>query len=263
MPINLNRDPFFDDFSEDKGFYRILYRPGYAVQVRELNQMQTILQNQVSSLGSYVFKNNSLVSGGAFHINNSANFVKVDFDEVLDSEYEGLTLTASNGVTATIITGYVENDESAFMVRYLSAADSDSSVTLFEAGQQLTIVETGNAINVLPANTNPIGLGSIFKIDEGVLFASDTFVRFPDSKIVVSGFDSSPTADVGFLVSENIVTEDDDPTLLDNANGTLILLLLVHIVSNIFLGLLSKILILMMMMTDLSSCIELKMVWYL
>lgn len=220
MPTNLNREPYFDDYSEDKGFYRILYRPGYAVQVRELNQMQTILQEQISRFGSYVFKNNSLVSGGAFHINNSANYVKVDFDNVLEEAYEGMTLAASNGVTATIITGYVENDESAFMVRYTSAADDDSSVKLFSPDEVLSIVETGEVARVLESSTTPMGQGSIFKIDEGVIFASDTFVSFPSSKIVVSGFDTNPTADVGFFVFENIITEDEDGTLFDNANGT-------------------------------------------
>jgi hypothetical protein len=220
MAIDLNRDPYFDNYDPDKGFYRILFRPGFAVQTRELNQLQTILQEQVSRFGSHVFKNGSLVDGGAFHINNSADYIKVNFDQVTEEAYEGMTLTALNGVTATIVTGFVENDESAFMIRYTSAATGDPSTKTFDANQAVTIVETGETFTTLTTDRNPIGKGSIFKIDEGVIFAEGQFIRFLDTKIVVSGFNQSPTADVGFIVSEDIITSDDDQSLLDNANGT-------------------------------------------
>ena len=46
-PTDFNLTPYFDDFNEDKKFHRILFRPAYAVQARELTQSQTIQQNQV------------------------------------------------------------------------------------------------------------------------------------------------------------------------------------------------------------------------
>jgi len=63
IETNLNQSPFFDDFNEDKNFHRVLFRPGYAVQARELTQLQTILQNQVSRLGSTVLTDGTVVSG--------------------------------------------------------------------------------------------------------------------------------------------------------------------------------------------------------
>jgi len=61
----LNSAPYFDDYSpEDKDFLRILFRPGYAVQARELNQMQSILQTQVERFGNHIFKDGSIVVGG-------------------------------------------------------------------------------------------------------------------------------------------------------------------------------------------------------
>ena len=47
LSTNFNVDPYYDDFDESKNFYRVLFRPGLAVQARELTQMQTILQNQI------------------------------------------------------------------------------------------------------------------------------------------------------------------------------------------------------------------------
>mgnify|MGYP003346681070 CR=1 FL=1 len=62
--MDFNVAPYYDDYDEDKKFLRILFRPGYSIQARELTQAQTILQKQVSRLGSYVFKNNSRVIPG-------------------------------------------------------------------------------------------------------------------------------------------------------------------------------------------------------
>ena len=45
LDTNFNVNPYNDDFDEDKKFLRILFKPGFAVQARELTQSQTILQN--------------------------------------------------------------------------------------------------------------------------------------------------------------------------------------------------------------------------
>ena len=45
LQTDLNLAPYYDDYDETKDFYRILFRPGVAVQVRELNQLQSIIQN--------------------------------------------------------------------------------------------------------------------------------------------------------------------------------------------------------------------------
>ena len=59
-----NTSPYYDDFNEDKKFLRMLFRPGYAVQSRELTQLQTILQNQIERFGNHVFKDGSRIIGG-------------------------------------------------------------------------------------------------------------------------------------------------------------------------------------------------------
>jgi hypothetical protein len=50
MAIATNVSPYFDDYSEDKNFYKVLYKPGVAVQSRELTQTQTIFQNQIKRI---------------------------------------------------------------------------------------------------------------------------------------------------------------------------------------------------------------------
>ena len=46
---NLNASPYFDDFNPSKEYYKVLFKPGYPVQARELNNLQSILQNQIEN----------------------------------------------------------------------------------------------------------------------------------------------------------------------------------------------------------------------
>ena len=53
---NLNVSPYYDDFDPNDNFYRVLFKPGFPVQSRELTSLQSILQNQVKSFGNHIFK---------------------------------------------------------------------------------------------------------------------------------------------------------------------------------------------------------------
>ena len=48
---DLNVAPYYDDFDVTDNFHRVLFRPGFAVQARELTTLQSILQNQVERHG--------------------------------------------------------------------------------------------------------------------------------------------------------------------------------------------------------------------
>ncbi len=49
---DFNVAPYWDDFAITNDFYRVLFRPGFAVQARELTTLQTILQNQIEQFGN-------------------------------------------------------------------------------------------------------------------------------------------------------------------------------------------------------------------
>ena len=61
---NLNISPYYDDFSKDNQFYKVLFNPGKPVQARELTTLQSILQDQIESFGSHMFKEGSMVIPG-------------------------------------------------------------------------------------------------------------------------------------------------------------------------------------------------------
>ncbi len=66
LKTDFNVAPFYDDYDEDKQYYRMLFRPATAVQARELTQLQTMMQKQVSRFGDSIYKDGSVVEGCNF-----------------------------------------------------------------------------------------------------------------------------------------------------------------------------------------------------
>ena len=76
-PTDFNVSPYYDDFSEAKNFHRILFRPAFAVQARELTQSQTVLQNQIEKFGDPVFNTGAMVIPGQVSIDTNYYAVKL------------------------------------------------------------------------------------------------------------------------------------------------------------------------------------------
>ena len=79
---NLNISPYYDDFDKADNFYKVLFKPGFPVQARELTSLQSILQNQLESFGSHIFKEGSMVIPGAVTYDNTYFSVKVNPDHL-------------------------------------------------------------------------------------------------------------------------------------------------------------------------------------
>ena len=74
---NLNISPYYDDFNKDKNFYKVLFKPGYPVQARELTQIQSTIQNQIERFGQHTFKEGSSVTGGGVRFSNAYETIKI------------------------------------------------------------------------------------------------------------------------------------------------------------------------------------------
>ena len=78
MPLKTFSDaPYYDDYTQSKNYMRILFRPGYSVQARELTQLQTSLQAQIDRFGRHVFKDGSQVLGGQPTFDNRYAYIKL------------------------------------------------------------------------------------------------------------------------------------------------------------------------------------------
>lgn len=218
MAIDLNTAPFYDDFDKAKKFYRILFKPGRAVQARELTQLQTILQNQIEAHGSHIFKNGSIVNGGRSHV-TQGSFLQIasgNIDVFVGKNIIGSTSGATGYVTKVSAATTINN------VSYSSALYLDGSTNgIFEAGETITISGTTTSA-ILNSNYNTFtGPAVFFNLDESIFYI-DGYFAFCDSQTVVISktFSADPSARIGLSVVSQVVSSDDDVTLLDPAIGT-------------------------------------------
>ena len=109
---NLNVSPYYDDFDKNDNFNRVLFRPGFAVQARELTTLESILHDQIESQGKHIFKEGSMVIPGQISYNNAYYSLQLAStfggeDIVLNqffNETAPVTITGStSGVKAKII----------------------------------------------------------------------------------------------------------------------------------------------------------------
>lgn len=121
MPLetNLNVAPYYDDFDETKNFHRVLFRPGVAVQARELTQLQTILQNQVERFGDNIFKTGTIIDGCELSIDTRYNYIKI-----LDNQNDGQPV--SLGLYANSLVVQESSNLQSLVVNYKTGLESQS-----------------------------------------------------------------------------------------------------------------------------------------
>ena len=229
LTTDLSVAPYYDDYDDAKNFYRILYRPGYAVQARELTQAQTLLQSQLDRFGKHVFKEGSIVIPGTFDVFSDAStsgpvrYVKVrdvdtgnnvvNIDNFLNQTVTGNTSNIKAEISIVVDGTETSSNTKTIYVDYLSVSDSNTSIRTFQEGEALTC----NAGTLIVASSNATGTGSAFRIAEGVIFAKQHFIYFPTQTVVLDRYNSNPTCKVGFNINETIIRHTDDASLLDPA----------------------------------------------
>jgi len=240
MALNLNSSPYFDDFDPSKNYNRILFKPGVAVQARELTQLQTAIQDQLSQLGSYSLLNGTVISGGAEKIKD-IKFIKItdsDYDGVaIDNDdlvnYIGYTLVGgTTGIKATIVDVATGSSAESPNLKtfYISYTDFNSQTDdHFRAGETLTLrsadLNNGKTFVVDSGNGNLpslkyYGETSTFSMTPAIIYLNDTFIRTGDMSCFVDRYTKTKKKKIGFTVVESVTTSGDDETLLDPATGS-------------------------------------------
>ena len=236
---NLNISPYYDDFNKDNNFYKVLFRPGRPVQARELSTLQSILQNQVESFGSHVFKEGSMVIPGGVFYDNSYFSIKVESDHLglpislYSTELKGKKLKGQNSGVEILVndikfpTDSADITDPTFFIKYLTG-NSDNEISNLEDGEPLlaleditygntTILSGQSVASLIPSNAS--ATGSAVKMNSGVYFIRGTFIDVPTDTIVLDPYSNNPSYRVGLNVLESIITAKDDSSLYDNAKG--------------------------------------------
>src|SRR6056300_1013460 len=230
---NLNVAPYYDDFTESKDFHRVLFRPGFAVQARELTQLQSIMQNQIERFGRHIFKEGTVVIPGAVGYTDEYYAVKIestlsgsDISSQIQN-YVGKRITGTtSGVVAEVIQAVAAttDDPITLYVKYVNTG-SDNSTTVFSAGENIsadgTVGSFGAGIDSAQlVSTNATAIGSSANIQEGVYFVRGHFVRVAEQRIILDKYTNTPNYRVGLAITEGLETPEEDTSLLDNAAGT-------------------------------------------
>ena len=109
---NLNVSPYFDDFVDSKNYQKVLFKPGFPVQARELTTLQSILQNQIEKFGQHFFKEGSMIIPGGTSYDEQYNSVKINpnFLNIPVSNYTKVLVDnkikikgETSGVEATVV----------------------------------------------------------------------------------------------------------------------------------------------------------------
>jgi len=220
---DFNLTPYFDDYSESKKFYRILFRPGFAVQARELTQSQTILQNQIERFGDHVFEKGAMVIPGqiAFDINyyavklTSKTFASVS--SYIGKELRGVT----SGVRALCINATANDgtDPDTLFVKYIRTGTNNTSFE-FTAAETIQAFDEGGATVLASAVVNTTATGSAASIEEGVYYINGFYLKVSSQTVILDKYTNTPSYRIGLTVVESNVTSNDDTSLNDNATGS-------------------------------------------
>ena len=239
---NLNVAPYFDDFDPANDYHKVLFKPGYPVQARELTTLQSILQNQIEKFGQHFFKE------GAKVIPGNTGYTQLYYCVQLNNNYQGVPVSAyADQLVGTKITGqtsgvtaYVdyillpedsERGNLTLYISYIGSSTRNNSTQTFSNGEDLvcneiitsgllgnSLIEVGSPFATTLAS-NASATGSAFQIESGVYFVRGNFVNVNKETLILDQYTNTPSYRIGLFVNEEIVNADLDESLNDNSQG--------------------------------------------
>ena len=239
---NLNVAPYFDDFDANNDYYKVLFKPGYPVQARELTTLQSILQNQIEKFGQHFFKEGAKVIPGntaynalyyAVELNNTYLGVPVSAyaDQLVGTKITGQTSGVTAVVEKILSANESERGNITLYVSYIGSSTQNNSTKEFFDGESLssntaitsgllgnTTISAGTPFAITVAN-NATSTGSAFSITEGVYFIRGQFVNVTPETLILDQYTNRPNYRIGLFVNEEIINADIDEALNDNSQG--------------------------------------------
>ena len=221
-PTDFNLSPYYDDFSESKSFHRILFRPAFAVQARELTQSQTILQNQFEKMGNHIFESGAQMIPGEITFDLQYYSVKLtSFSGTTNlSDFNGLKLVGQTSAVEAKIVGVdvaTSTDPNTLYVKYTKTGVGNAT-TDFVAGE--TMVAVHGTLGNLTAVCTTSQIGSAASVAAGTYYINGYAVNVDKQTIVLDKYTNAPSYRIGLSVAESFVTPNNDASLVDNAQGS-------------------------------------------
>jgi hypothetical protein len=216
--MDFNISPYNDDFQQnakDNNYLKILFKPGFSVQARELTQIQSILQNQIKSFGDHIFQDGSPVIGGNLALDNSITYIKLDEtynneDVELDLFLDKIILRDSDSlVQAKVLASYYPSGGvPTLLIKYISGIN-------FDDGDIFRVAGTTTRAKLVSSAAS--GYGTVASINDGIFYVDGYFVTVTPQTAVVAAYSQNANVKIGLEVSDEIIDYAIDSTLLDPA----------------------------------------------
>ena len=227
------RETYRDFYKAEDGYHRVLFNSGKALQARELNEAQTIIQEEIARFGRNIFKEGALVSPGGATVDNKLEYVRLDSSNTVDSSWVGTTLStdavAGQGLELEVleVVDSTATDPTTLYVKYTDTSNVvDTSKAPRVIPSTLTVSSTLYRTDdplltalVIDDSTDPIpasGRATKAYFAAGDFFVEGHFVFMEGGSSFIDKYSSLPTADIGFRVEQNIITENEEQELFDN-----------------------------------------------
>ena len=245
LETDLSVAPYYDDSNNalSDNYHRILFKPGVAVQARELTQLQDILQNQVERFGDNILVAGTIVKGCNFSFDSNYYYAKIIDNRPLDgsvtvpSQYVGmLAYESTSNLYAICVNyqdGFLSQDPNLKTLYFKYINSGANNQQQFTSGSTLqffinTNPSYANTTNYLSngdlqiaTTSNAVGTGYLMTVSEGIIFQKGHFIQVANNtSVIVSKYSNQPDQTVvGFNVEENIITCYQDTNLYDQASG--------------------------------------------
>ena len=239
LNLNLNQNPYFDDYNSNNQYYRVLFKPATAVQARELTTLQSMLQNQIELFGNWAFQNgdivygcpvsdipslqyvrlaDALVNGASYNVTNYVNTQVVSLQSNLTARVVYATQGISSNYPNTNVVYIIYTNTGSGGQQTFSNTDQLSFINI-ASNSVMGTVNTYIANSV--SNTYTTGSGHGISVGQGVAFLNGIFVNVlqPTIGIVNAYGTNAGNTVVGFVLNESIINANEDSSLYDNALG--------------------------------------------
>ena len=246
--------PYYDTATpREDGYTDVLFKAGVAVQVKELNETQTIIKERTRDLADGIFlETGEMLKAGQITYSNNISYVSLNTSTLLNdytTEYNGLDaslyiigkyITDSTGtIKAKVVSASKDSNQATEAINhsltlyliYIYSDGSDSTVdNIFKSADNLYILEVDGTVNsskqigtVGRYRDFPLeatGKSSIAQIKEGVIYVNGVTVKVWPQTMVIDKWSTVPTYRIGLVMEEKLITAAEDPKLRDNAGGT-------------------------------------------
>jgi hypothetical protein len=148
--------PYYDDYQDSKKFIKMLFKPGYALQARELTQLQTVLQKQISRFANHIFKDGSPVVDGQLGAVD-CSFIRIETSitgTTADGTQGEVTVTPSQFVGKIIVNNVAAGSTvPQLRMKVLHAEASEAVSPTDPDPYHVLFVEYQNSATVIDPNT--------------------------------------------------------------------------------------------------------------